>query len=54
MLESVIAGTVSTSLDNYVACLEAIHTMYFLHFLLAFIKYESYDFVWDKLNVSDF
>ena len=27
---------------------------YFLHFLLAFVKYESYDFVWDELNVSDF
>ena len=54
MLESVITGIVSISLDNYVACLEAIHTCYFLHFLLAFVKYESYDFVWDELNVSDF
>ena len=54
MLESVITGIVSISLDNYmyVACLEAIH--YFLHFLLAFVKYKSYGFVWDKLNVSDF
>ena len=51
MLESVITGIVSISLDNYVACLEAIHTMLFPTFL---VKYESYDFVWDELNVSDF
>ena len=34
------------SIDNYVACLEAIHTMLFSTFLAGFFKYESYDFVW--------
>ena len=49
MLESVITGIVSISLDNhYVTCLEATLFPTFL------VKYESYDFVWDELNVSDF
>ena len=52
MLESVITGIVSISLDNYVTCLEA---MLFPTLLAGFCKtYESYDFVWDELNVSDF
>ena len=39
MLESVIiTGIVSISLDNYVACLEAIHTMLFSTFLAGFCK----------------
>ena len=38
MLESVITGIVSISLDNYVACLEAIHTMLFPTFLAGFCK----------------
>ena len=51
MLESVITGIASISLDNYIACLEAIHTMLFPTFLAGFW---SYDFLWDELNVSDF
>ena len=39
MLESVIiTGIVSISLDNYVACLEAIHTMLVSTFLAGFCK----------------